>query len=707
MNLIRYCLRNFRRLEDVKISLEDSETIFVGANNSGKTSATAAFKIFVSRKSDFKIHDFSAPLISVFDNFGKTGILGDGNKLPSIEMDLWFSFSPETEYGQVGHLLPSLETEFTEVGIRICFLAAIDSITLRNEYLSAYPTTKPDDSKYKQKSLSYFLSQGSNLKRYYELNYFIIEKNPASEDYILHAMKKEDGQNALKSLLHIDYVDAQRNIDDNNSERSKKLSTVFSDFYKHNLEKRPYDNESINAIDETSKNLNDHYAKEFLPLLNIIKDLGFPAIHDRDLQIITKLTPEEALNTGADLVYVELGTNHHLPEAYNGLGFKNLIYLTIQVAHYQIRWASIESNRPFCHLILIEEPEVHLHAQVQQVFISRMGEMMKKIRAHSGCASNSQQLVITTHSSHIVAEADFKCIRYFRRKESALLPKNKNSKFIASEILNLAQFDRENSDENNKKFLKRFLKLTHCNLFFSDAAILVEGSVEKLLMPLMIEKTADSLKKSYLTTLELGGAYAHKFTPLLKFINLPTLIITDLDSVDPSQHNSKCRADQTNAVTSNVTIKNLIQNKKSIPDLLILSEEGKITADNGYQQYIAFQNKVPTPQYGAGKEMIPRTFEEAFIYENLTAIRNKEVEAFVTLGAELNFNDDYDSVFNAVKSSNYKKVEFALNQIYTDKNWITPKYISDGLRWLSKVIIKISTSEADQLSSEKVSGENI
>jgi predicted ATP-dependent endonuclease of OLD family len=53
--LIRYCLRNFRRLEDVKISLEDSETIFVGANNSGKTSATAAFKIFVSRKSDFKI----------------------------------------------------------------------------------------------------------------------------------------------------------------------------------------------------------------------------------------------------------------------------------------------------------------------------------------------------------------------------------------------------------------------------------------------------------------------------------------------------------------------------------------------------------------------------------------------------------------------------------------------------------------------------
>ncbi|MGZ5619966.1 MAG: AAA family ATPase [Methylobacter sp.] len=49
MHLNRYCLRNFRRLEDVKINLEEKETIFVGANNAGKTSATAAFKLFVSR----------------------------------------------------------------------------------------------------------------------------------------------------------------------------------------------------------------------------------------------------------------------------------------------------------------------------------------------------------------------------------------------------------------------------------------------------------------------------------------------------------------------------------------------------------------------------------------------------------------------------------------------------------------------------------
>ena len=70
MHLNRYCLRNFRRLENVEINLEEKETILVGANNAGKTSATAAFKLFVSGDLDFKIHDFSSSIIAEIDKFG-------------------------------------------------------------------------------------------------------------------------------------------------------------------------------------------------------------------------------------------------------------------------------------------------------------------------------------------------------------------------------------------------------------------------------------------------------------------------------------------------------------------------------------------------------------------------------------------------------------------------------------------------------------
>lgn len=63
MKLCRYYIRNFRRLEDVEITLEDSDTNFVGPNNSAKTSATAAFQLFVAQSADLRIHDFSSPLM--------------------------------------------------------------------------------------------------------------------------------------------------------------------------------------------------------------------------------------------------------------------------------------------------------------------------------------------------------------------------------------------------------------------------------------------------------------------------------------------------------------------------------------------------------------------------------------------------------------------------------------------------------------------
>jgi hypothetical protein len=78
------------------------------------------------------------------------------------------------------------------------------------------------------------------------------------------------------------------------------------------------------------------------------------------------------------------------------------------------------------------------------------------------------------------------------------------------------------------------LRLTHCDLFFADAIILVEGAAEKLLMPSMIEMSASRLRTICLTVLEVGGAYAHRFEGLLSFLRIPYLVITDLDSVAPS-----------------------------------------------------------------------------------------------------------------------------------------------------------------------------
>jgi len=71
----------------VAIDIEDQETIFVGPNNSGKTSATAIFRCFLGGR-DFKIHDFSVACIADFEKFAASGQVSD---LPEISLDLWFT----------------------------------------------------------------------------------------------------------------------------------------------------------------------------------------------------------------------------------------------------------------------------------------------------------------------------------------------------------------------------------------------------------------------------------------------------------------------------------------------------------------------------------------------------------------------------------------------------------------------------------------
>jgi predicted ATP-dependent endonuclease of OLD family len=706
MYLNRYCLRNFRRLENVNITLQDKETIFVGANNSGKTSATAAFRLFVSRNGDFKIHDFPSSLISQFDSFGKQDKFSDDIELPAIELDLWFTIDPSTHYGSVSHFLPDLASPHSEVGVRLCF-SVKDLELLYNSYLEVHPKIKAitPDHDIQQKSLSHYLTQDSNLKKHFSLKYFRLEKNKGN-NLCIHPLDDIEGKATLSLLLRVDYVEAQRNIDDDNTSRSNRLSDVFTAFYEHNLSKHESSAESRRVIEQSNTELSSHYENEFSTLISTISDLGFPAINDRELKVISNLSPEKALSGSAFLTYFDKETGHVLPEAYNGLGFKNLIFMAIQITHFQIRWFNTEVNRPLCQVIFIEEPEAHLHAQIQQVFIHKIRDVIEKTTKDLGCFGHVPQLVITSHSSHIIAESDFNCIRYFQRCKTKYSTISK-SKLQSSDVLNLARFKSNQDEDENLEFLKKYLALTHCDLFFSDAIILVEGTVERLLMPQIIKTHFNGLQSSYITTLELGGAFSHKFASLLHFLNLPTLVITDLDSVDPASRMTSCRADTPNAVTSNASIKSLLLGWKKtfkkaeaeeekaykartkITYLNTLGPKDKKVPDGSL--YVSFQQPVPVPCYGEGKTMTPRTFEEAFIYENIDKIRSGEIDALIELPGTLDYDKAHEHVFMEV-NNNFKKVEFALKQIEKPNNWIVPKYISEGLEWLSE---KLTTKEPD------------
>lgn len=679
MRIKRVAITNFRRLESVEIDFEETETVFVGSNNSGKTSATAIMRCFLGGK-DFSVHDFSVGCIPLIDQFGKSGEVED---FPYIDLDIWFEVDPASiEYGRAAALLPRMSDDFDELGVRLRLVVG-DAGKLRGEFLAAYPDADQEGTEHK---LSKFLATDGMFKRHFGTQVFALAYN-GTDNPDATPLDKQEGRKLVRGLLRVDFVDAQRNIDDQDSHRSNRLSAAFAGYYEKNLDQADIAQAAFEIIDQNNSNLTDHYEVQFSPLLDMIGGLGVPAISDRHLKLVSTLSPETALRGNTDLLYIDEDKAHELPEQYNGLGFKNLIYMAIQAKHFYSQWARTPKDRPLCQVIFIEEPEVHLHAQVQQAFIQNIWDVLDSSAKAEGLEEDVPQMVVTTHSSHILDAVDFEKVRYFRRSHLTTDDPETCPIMNASTVKSLRDFtpsplgEGDESEKRALEFLERYLRLTHCDLFFADAAILVEGAVEKLLLPEMIRKAAPDLRKSFLTILEIGGAYAHRFDELIRFLHIPCLVITDLDSVSPEGRHPAVRADTPDALTSNASLRSLLE-VSTVQELIdqTFDDKCQTTPDRA----IVYQLDVVVSENGNSQPMRPRTLEESFAYENFPRVRSGDLILGIEIPEDL--GDAYQAIYERVKSSSFKKTDFAMSVLASDENWQVPSYISEGLVWLQTTV---------------------
>ena len=190
-----------------------------------------------------------------------------------------------------------------------------------------------------------------------------------------------------------------------------------------------------------------------------------------------------------------------------------------------------DSNRTIepLHLVLVEEPEAHLHVQVQQVFIRKAYDVLTNHKFLKENENFATQLVISTHSSHVARETDFADLRYFKR-----LSEGSESTIATSKVINLS--DVFGKEDETDKFVTRYLQATHCDLFFADAVILVEGSAENMLLPHFIRNKYPKLYQRYISILSINGRHSHRFNPLIEKLCIPTLVIADIDAAEKEGH---------------------------------------------------------------------------------------------------------------------------------------------------------------------------
>ena len=663
MRLTRIDLRNFRLLRRFSIDLTECKTttVLVGPNNSGKTSVMEALRLFLGTSGDssrrrLSIHDLSQRRTNDFRFIQKRIEKIDDKEeciehvrrfAPRIRMDLVFSYDENTpDLAVATELLMDLDPKSNRVGLRVEF-----GIENTKALIADFKARRlPDET------LFDFLSD--KLSTYYGLSFFKISEDGREAEPL-------EGGDVVRRLIKVDMISAQRFIDDEESSRAAKLSRLLHDHY--NRYYKSEDLEGYNSIEDviraSAANLTAKYEGTFGRLTTRLKDFGYPPGHTSpQMRIRAEMNAETVYRDNTRIYYesehVSAGgekDTFELPERYNGLGYKNLIYIVLQLESFRAALDASPSDRPRVHIIAIEEPEAHLHPQMQCVFIR---EISKALETTEG---SHPQVILSTHSSHMVADSGFDLIRYFKRRGNEV------------SVRDLSRLDLPDDDDGDVlNFLKRYVKLTHCDLFFADKAILVEGQVERMLLPVMLEKCAELddcayLTSQYISISEVGGAYAHKFQPLVDFIGIPTLIITDIDTVDDK--GVKCRVAEGKS-TSNAALKSWIPEKDSCQDLLAADDDAKTVGSIRVAYQVA--------ENGA----CGRSFEEAFIYANLDWLKKNHFKLEAT-GGRIKKGIDTKLADEAYGiSSSLPKVDFALDLVTAD-GWAVPAYISEGLKWLA------------------------
>lgn len=712
--------------------MDEDISIFVGANNSGKTSVAQAMHLFLTGARDrFSFHDISACCWAAVESFASGE---EGAALPEMAIDLWFAVD-EDDLHRVIDLLPRLDWQGTRVGIRIAFGPHNQGETLqrfRERYAAAQrlaadiPVGEGEEPYVAPpRTLREFLE--TELHREYEFKYYVLdeaqfndefEPNDGYEPQELLKEQGRTGKDIINSLIKVDFLHAQRHLSDSSGgSRAEELSRHLSRYYARNLERHSDDYNAIRALAVSEDLLNKHLGQVFAQTLTRLEQLGYPGFANPRLVIKSALNPVTVMNSqdGAHVYYAlnDDDDDLTLPDKYNGLGFKNLIYMVVELLDLHAQWLAIEDDRPPLHLVFVEEPEAHLHAQLQQVFVNKILEILRE--EADDTSGFRTQLVLTTHSPHILYERGFKPIRYFRRENAGIAQ--------TSQVLNLSEFYRKTA-EPSRDFLERYLKLTHCDLFFADAAVLVEGNVERLVMPQMIMKTAPGLRSSYLSVLEIGGAFGHQFRSLIEFLGITTLIVTDLDSVhfadavpgevdddeeeeedapettdaeeigdDNAGRRKKktCTPETADAVTSNQMLVQWLPGRERIDELLALPPGDKELPPgvNGLGAVrVTYPCTVQLNWNGNTINRAGRTLEAAFAFENLDWIQqygNRDLKLRIREPADV--ADLALRLHNKLHKDSFKKTDFALALLSKDPEaWNVPQYISDGLQWLETTL---------------------
>jgi putative ATP-dependent endonuclease of the OLD family len=472
MHLKKFNIRNFRAISDLTLEFNNGLNILVGENNSGKTSIVDALRICLTygnqrrdvyiRKSDFFINRSDTESIS-----------------REIEFHLTFKIENPPEIG--------------------CFI----DLLVQNE----------DGSQELQLHFKYFLEERNGIEK---IRYRVWGGDQEGQPIAPEVLE----------LIYCVYLGALRDaVQSLRPTRGNRLGQLYSNLTVDN-EGNPINEEKRNELSsKLVSSLNED--SQWVRLLNTGKEkinehlletsiigkeqsvdidffpLDFSRIVD-NLRMQIPMFSDEAINGDET-------KQKFFDISQNGLGYNNLIYTATVLGDLKNK---IENEPELYIALLIEEPEAHLHPQLQSILFNYLNKLN----------GNGIQLFISSHSPTITAKADL---------DSVIVLQNQDNSVYSLSLT------KSNLSEKNKIYLSKFLDVTKSQLFFANGVIMVEGISEALLIAQLSKMIGNDgeydIEKKGIELVNINGVAFEHFGKLFnsqeenKRLNMRGAILTDDD----------------------------------------------------------------------------------------------------------------------------------------------------------------------------------
>ena len=425
MHISRIYIKNFRNFSEIDIPLSDGVTCIIGENNTGKTNLFRALRLVI----DNNLPSSSRQLAEQ-DIFAKADFTEPNEVIVSVEFSdfedcinsqaLVCAWKVKQPRCRKAHIQVPSKTLHSRTNWKTVLISM--SLCLDEHYewqIVGGGGTDP-------KSLQWNDDDGQSV-RFSDLQHFKLEYLKDLRDVVQDL--ERDRVSPLRRLLRLN--------DDKALEA--ELVAIAQDA-----------NRSI-AEHQLISDVSEGLGNEFTRVVG-------PAFEDIQLNLGMVESSFAAIIRSLKILFRDRGFQHDdFQISRNGLGLNNLLYITMVLRAFDL---TLSSDDVAGQLVLIEEPEAHLHPQLQRTLYDVL----------RGAPS---QVLLTSHSTHISSKAPLNSF-----VSLTLSPEGTKANRLALP---------GNLEDKEVKDLERYLDATRSTLLYARKVMLVEGPAELFLIPRMIE----------------------------------------------------------------------------------------------------------------------------------------------------------------------------------------------------------------------------